>query len=135
MIQEFVAGQFRRPNGVFGRVWGNLMNRGNAGIIAGSVDALDIEPQHDVLEIGYGGGYGLRLMFDVVQDGTVIGVECSEVMQAKAKRTFFRENEQDQLKLGSASVERLSLDSSSFDRVITVNTLYFWTDPLLGMRE
>lgn len=135
MILQVVAQQFRRPAGLLGRAWGPLMDYGNARIIAGTVDALEAEPQHDVLEIGFGGGFGLRLLLATTREGSVTGTELSDVMIARARRRYADAIERNRLRLVSAAVDRMPLDDELFDRVLTVNTVYFWSDPLRGMSE
>ncbi|MEP6900955.1 MAG: methyltransferase domain-containing protein [Actinomycetota bacterium] len=132
---KFIARQFRQPTGHFGRLWGRLMDSGNARIIAGSINALGVQPQHHILEIGFGGGFGLELLLDNVQRGSVTGVEISDVMMSRAEKRFARAINQKRLSLFSASVEQLPLGTSIFDGVLTVNTVYFWSDLKRGMSE
>ena len=135
MIFKFMARQFRRPTGLAGRFWGRRMNRGNAQMTAGSVDALDVQPQHRILEIGFGGGFGLQLLLDAVRRGSVTGVELSDVMLAEAQKRFANALNHNRLSLIPATVERLPFDAEIFDGVVTVNTIYFWSDPLRGLSE
>src|ERR1700687_1580169 len=135
MVLRIVARQFRQPTGLLGRVWGRLMNRGNARIIAGTIDALAAEPQHRILESGFGGGLGLHLLLAIVPRGSVTGSELSDVMLSRAERRFADAVRDDRLQLVSAAVEQLPLDDVSFDGVITVNTVYFWSDPKRGLTE
>jgi SAM-dependent methyltransferase len=135
MILQVVAHQFRQPTGLLGRAWGLLMNHGNATIIAGTVGAMGAEPQHCVLEIGFGGGYGLELLLAAAHQGFVAGAELSDVMMARARKRFAAAVARKRLRLVAASVDRLPFDDEAFDRVVSVNTVYFWPDPLHGMSE
>jgi SAM-dependent methyltransferase len=111
------------------------MNRGNARIIAGTIDTLAAEPQHRILEIGFGGGLGLQLPLAVVERGSVTGTELSDVMLSRAQRRFADAIRHQRLRLVSAAVEQLPLDDAIFDGAVTVNTVYFWSDPKRGLSE
>jgi arsenite methyltransferase len=135
MLLKLVARQFRQPSGLLGHVWGWLMNRGNAHTIEGAIDALAAKPHHDVLEIGFGGGAGLRRLLEAVPQGSVTGTELSDVMLTGAGRTFADALGRKRLHLVRAAVEHLPLDDAAFDGVVTINTVYFWSDPKQGLSE
>lgn len=130
-----IARQFRQPSGVFGRLVGRFMNRANARFTAGAIEALDPKPQDHVLEIGFGGGVGLRRLLSTVQQGTVSGTELSDVMLSQAETRFADAIRQDRLRLARAAVEQLPFDDAAFDGVVTVNTAYFWSDLGQGAGE
>jgi len=135
MITKFIAGQFKKPSGLAGRLWGRFMNYGNARIIAGSINALEAESRDRILEIGFGGGFGLHLLLARVMNGSVTGTEISNVMRAHAEKHFTKAVAENRLSLFSAPVEQLPFNNSSFDRIVTVNTIYFWSDVRRGISE
>ena len=92
---------------------------------------LDVRPDDEVLEIGFGGGGLLALLLGATR-GRVVGVDLSEAMVRRARRRF-RGNER--LKLHIASVEALPLADASVDKACSVNNLYFWDDPAAALRE
>lgn len=134
-VLRLVAQQFRRPHGLLGHLWGWLMDRANGREIASSVEALSVEPHHRVLEIGFGGGLGLQLLLASAREGTVTGTDLSEVLRSRAERRFAGPIREGRLRLVAAAVERLPFDDLSFDRVVSVNTVYFWSAPEQGLAE
>lgn len=132
---RWVARQFRTPHGPVGRLWGWVMDRANAREIASSIEALSVEAHHHVLEIGFGGGMGLRLLLERARDATVTGTDISHVMLVRAERRFADAISNGRLRIVAAAVERLPFDDLSFARVVTVNTVYFWSDPERGLAE
>ena len=92
---------------------------------------LDIGPEDDVLEVGFGGGDLLARILEATR-GKVTGVDLSEAMVARAARRF---RGVERLRLLAGSVEGLWLDRASVDKAASVNNLYFWPDPEAGMRE
>jgi ubiquinone/menaquinone biosynthesis C-methylase UbiE len=52
-----------------------------------------------------------------------------------ARRRFRHEIEEGWLQVELASVEAIPFEDESFDRILTVHTIYFWPDPERGLRE
>lgn len=131
-----MAEQMRQPSGWFGsQVISRLMNLGNRQIVDRAVALLEIHPQHRVLEIGFGGGAGLARLAQQLQDGIVTGVDFSADMVLRAERRFRKEIAAGRLKVQLGDVSRLPYTDESFDRGLTVNTIYFWPDTLKGLGE
>jgi arsenite methyltransferase len=92
---------------------------------------LDVRPDDDVLEVGFGGGGLLALLLDAT-GGRVTAVDVSEAMVRRARRRF---RGIERLQLRVASVEAIPLADASVDKACSVNSLYFWPDPAAAMRE
>jgi len=59
-MQQFMASRFRRPSRWFrSLVFGRFRNRINRKIIESNIALRELNPQHQVLEIGFGGGSSL----------------------------------------------------------------------------
>ncbi len=133
---RFMASQLRQPSGWFGSwVMSRLLNRTNARLVDATLALLEIRPEHRVLEIGFGGGYGLQRLSQQVNTGLIVGVDLSPEMIREAERRLGREIAAGRLRVQLADVARLPLPDADFDRIFTVNTIYFWPDPLVGLRE
>jgi cyclopropane fatty-acyl-phospholipid synthase-like methyltransferase len=135
-IRQFMASQLRRPSGWFGsQVVTRVLDRANARITDTTIALLEIQPQHHVLEIGFGGGRGLDRLVGVVRDGKIWGVDFSDDVVRQAQRRFRKQVKQGRLTVELGDVSRLSYSGESFDRLLTINTIYFWPDTLQGLRE
>src|SRR5271157_80078 len=133
---RFMAEQLRQPSGLFGsHVLSRLMNLGNRQIVETTVALLEIQPQHRVLEIGFGGGAGLARLAEQVQDGVVTGVDFSADMVRRAERRFRKEIAKGRMEVQLGDVSQLPCPDESFDRAFTINTIYFWPDALKGLGE
>src|SRR3954449_4990055 len=128
-LARFVASQLGRPS----RLTGRLLNLANARGNAAAVEMLDVSSQHRVLDAGSGGGAGLGKL--TRRADSVAGIDLSEPAVRAARRSFRREIEDGRLQVEEASVEAIPFDDASFDRVLTVHTIYFWPDPERGLRE
>jgi ubiquinone/menaquinone biosynthesis C-methylase UbiE len=135
-VGRFMAEQLRQPSGWFGsQVISRLMNLGNRQIVATTVALLEIQPQHRVLEIGFGGGAGLARLAEQLQSGVVMGVDFSADMVRRAERRFRKEIAAGRIEVQLGDVSQLPYPDESFDRGLTVNTIYFWPDALKGLGE
>lgn len=112
-----------------------MMEYGNAHMNAFVVSCLELTREHRILEVGFGSGWVLRKLVEENQCEYVAGVELSHTMLERARARFFEVIRQGRLELFHANVSSLPFDGGTFDRVCTVNTLYFWDDPLAGLLE
>jgi ubiquinone/menaquinone biosynthesis C-methylase UbiE len=134
--KKFLAAQLRQPSGLFGKiVMGDLLNKGNEKINHLAVETLDIQPPDRVLDIGFGGGVTIEKMVKLIDTGKICGVDFSEPMVKQAKQKFKSLIESGKVSIEFADVNHLPFDDNTFDKVCTVNTIYFWEEPLIGLRE
>ena len=125
MPPRFIARQLSHPTGFVGRIMGRLMNRHNAKLNAFAVQQLNLTSSDRVLEIGFGGGVTLPLL--IKQAGFVGGVDRSIDMVKRAKAMFSDAVSSDRAEFRQGAVEALPFEVSSFGKVCTVNTIYFWS--------
>ena len=111
-----------------------LFDVANTNAIDAVVAALDLAPGASVLEIGFGGGYGVALAVD--RGFSVSGVEYSAAMLQAATVGRAR----DAIDAGQASLQQgdaaqLPYADATFDAVYHVNCYYFWPDLARGVAE
>jgi len=135
MLTRLTARHLRQPTGIIGRYFGWAMNRLNQEMNESAVNHLEVEPHHRVLDVGFGGGLSLALLNGRIGSGQIQGVEISQTMLSRAARQFSSLIANDRLVLKRADIAALPFDDQFFDRVCTVNTLYFWPDIPCGLQE
>lgn len=133
-LSERIARQLRQPSGLAGRAMAYVLNRGNRTINARAVERLELTGKENVLEIGFGGGVALAQIRERTE-GFVAGIEISDSMLAHGRRRFSKDIKDGRLELEKAGVSDIPYDNGRFDRVLTVQTIYFWPDPAAGLRE
>jgi arsenite methyltransferase len=134
-MRDIVLGQLARPHGWLGPIVGRVLDRANARLNAQVIGMLDPRPGEHILEIGFGGGAGLALLQARSPDARVAGAEISTAMLAGARRRFRSALAAQTLDLREASVDSLPWPDDTFDAVYTINTIYFWSDVMGGLRE
>ncbi|WP_280381310.1 class I SAM-dependent methyltransferase [Nocardia wallacei] len=91
--------------------------------------ALDVTAGATVADVGFGGGFGLQLLLDSVGcHGTVHGIDFSPRAIGDARLRFRRQIGRGRLMLTRAPMRQIPLPSDSFDRCMTVNTVYYLAD-------
>ncbi len=130
-----LAKQLGNPEGETGIEVANMMNATNIGMTKHAIESLNISENDAVLELGHGNCGHLPLLMNQHKDLNYFGLEISELMQQEAKRlnqNFIENNKADfQLYNGT----EIPFDSENFDKIFTVNTLYFWQNPDLLLNE
>jgi ubiquinone/menaquinone biosynthesis C-methylase UbiE len=135
-MQRFLAAQLRKPQGWFGSlVMSRVLDRVNGKIVGATLALLDVKPEHDVLEIGFGGGSALRWLAKRASSGVITGVDISPDMVQRAERQFQSEIQSGRVRVQLGDIAHLPFGDSAFDRVFTVNTIYFWPDTKQGLAE
>jgi SAM-dependent methyltransferase len=121
-----IAKQLGHPSGVRGRLVGVALNRGNRRFVRAAVQALQPEDGSAVVDVGFGGGVGLKFLLDSLgSSGRVHGVEVSETMLSQAARRYRRDIATGRLALHTASMTQLPFADGTLNGVLTVNTIYF----------
>jgi SAM-dependent methyltransferase len=130
-----IAHQFRQPTGLWGRLAGAFMIKGNGPMYDAAIPLLDIKPTHRILEIGYGPGTGLPRLLATVPQGSVAGIDFSETMFRSTRRKFRKAIKSGILDLRHGDVVSDALDGKQFDAIIAVNVIYFWPDPVVALSK
>jgi ubiquinone/menaquinone biosynthesis C-methylase UbiE len=88
-----------------------------------------------VLEVGFGHGRTIERLASVVLNGCVCGVDASELMLKMAVRRNRCAIAEGRVELRKGDCASIPFDAASFDGVLSVHTLYFWSDPGACLRE
>lgn len=133
MPPRFIARQLSCPTGVLGRIIGLLMNRHNSKMNSFALQQLALTHADHVLEIGFGGGLNLGSL--IAGAAFVAGVDPSQEMVRRAKTKFSEAVSAGRADFRDGSVDQLPFEGSSFNKICTVNTIYFWPSLETGFAE
>ncbi len=128
-------GNPRKPEADAGRMMLERMNESHAELTARAVGLLDIKDGDSVLDIGCGGGGALRRMSGLMKSGHLTGVDYSEVSVALSRDNNACDIASGKTEIIKASVEALPFADGTFDRILTVESFYFWPHPAENLRE
>jgi SAM-dependent methyltransferase len=111
-----------------GLILAPLWNRRNLALNEAALNSLALHSDDRVLEVGFGGGYLLGRMAAVVTEGSLAGVDVSPAMVAFCERRYRALVRKGKLELKCASAESLPYPDHHFDKVCTVNSVFYWED-------
>jgi len=124
---------FAQPRGWLGRLAGRLMLWTNKHDELLAV--LDVQPDDDVLEVGYGPGGLVRLLAERTRAGSIRGVDPSPEMRDQASRRNRRAVRAGRVQLDLGSADDTGLPDASVDRVVSVRNVALWPDLEAGVAE
>lgn len=136
-VSTYVVGQFRRPHGAVGRLAGWVMasRPSNRRRNDWTLELLEIEPGHRVLEIGFGPGYGIEQLVKRNPGVHVLGIDHSPAMLAQASHRNREAIRRGQVELRCASLDSLGSLPGKFDRIWSSNVAQFWNDRVAVFRS
>jgi len=124
-----LAAQLRQPNGEYAIEVGKKMNESNLHINLNTFDALQLSANDKVLEIGMGNGYFVKNILAVHNSINYTGCDFSEIMVNEARNLNDKFIASGQAEFHISNANELPFESGVFDKVFTINTLYFWENP------
>ena len=128
-------GNPRKPEGDYGRQMLTRMNDSHAAVTEWGLSFLGLRADHRVLDIGCGGGAALHRMAETVTAGHLTGADYSPVSVETARAFNAAAIAENRMEIIEASVEALPFADCSFDRIITVESFYFWPSPAENLAE
>jgi ubiquinone/menaquinone biosynthesis C-methylase UbiE len=127
--------QYRSPGGLMGLLAGARMVRQHKPETTWTIDLLEIQPADTVLEVGFGAGEGIKLAAEKATDGHVIGIDLSPLMVQVASRRNAQAVKAGRVVLSQGNITSLPVEDHYFDKIMTIHTLYFWSDAARTVRE
>ncbi|MEE9363835.1 MAG: class I SAM-dependent methyltransferase [Cellulophaga sp.] len=130
-----IAQQLRCPSGEEGIVIGELLNDSNHSMIKESISSLQVFDKSRVLELGHGNCAHLSDILKQAFQVRYFGMEISETMKQEAERINYKYMNKRQALFQLYNGNEIPYVLNFFDRIVTVNTIYFWENPVAFLQE
>ena len=134
-LRNFLTKQFGNPSGLIGKLIGNRMAKGNVYDAQWTIFLLGIQPNHHILEIGFGPGVSTQLAGEKASKGYVAGVDHSDTMVQTASRRNAVAIQSGRMKLKQSEVSSLPYPDESFHIAFSLHSIYFWPKPVDCLKE
>jgi arsenite methyltransferase len=96
------------------------------------LELMRITPAQKVFDVGCGAGWLSRILAAGVPQGQVVGMDISDDMIQHARAASVKLKN---LSFVVGTVDQIPWQADYFDRIITVESSYYWPDPARGVRE
>jgi SAM-dependent methyltransferase len=127
--------QLAHPKGEAGLQIAEMLNETNTGMTTAATDALNIGDGNILLELGHGNCGHLDMLLARANEIQYFGLEVSQDMYREASRRNASKVDSGAANFYLYDGEVLPFEDETFDRVMTVNTIYFWKDPAALSKE
>lgn len=127
--------QLSCPSGEEGKAMGHRMNERNRSMIIETVVALELQSSDKILELGMGNAGHLKLLHQQASDLHYTGLEVSLTMLREAEHQKRELSLPEHTQFGLYNGEDILFPAASFDKVLSINTIYFWDQPIVLLQE
>ena len=136
MPQRVLSLQARKPSGLIGRfLMSSIFKKVNKDLNSFVEETLELQPSHHVLEVGFGPGKLLNAIASTTTQGRVEGIDFSDAMLSEATKNNKEHIAANRVRIQKGDCGKLNFANESFDRVCSVNTIYFWNPPDVYLME
>ncbi|MDQ2716290.1 MAG: class I SAM-dependent methyltransferase [Chloroflexota bacterium] len=132
---SLLAGQHGHPTGIVGYMLGEQMVRQHMPETTWTLSLLDLKAEDQILELGFGAGRAIELVAVQASNGHISGIDLSQEMLRAASRRNTRAIKAGQVALYHGDLTTLPFADNQFDKVFSIQTLYFWPDPPRALAE
>jgi ubiquinone/menaquinone biosynthesis C-methylase UbiE len=126
---KFISQNFALPKGIAGKLSTLVMNIINQKQYTGVLKNIALTTNDKILDVGFGNGYMFNKLFSKNVPIELYGIEISEDMIKFVTKKYERYINKNILKLYESSINETIFDDGYFDKVYTINTMYFWNEP------
>jgi ubiquinone/menaquinone biosynthesis C-methylase UbiE len=130
-----IGKQLQHPRGPFGKALFAWMTKKTIAHARWTADLMDVQPDDDVLEVGFGNGANIGLLAQRAPKGRVTGADISTTALEMASKRNAQAISEGRVKLHQAAGGALPFDDGTFDKACTVATVYVIADPSAVFRE
>jgi ubiquinone/menaquinone biosynthesis C-methylase UbiE len=132
---QAIAAQLKNPSGEKGIEMANMMHETNINMTRHSVQNLNITDENNILELGHGNAGHVEFIFEQAENLKYYGLEMSELMFQEARQINRNYVSQKQAFFSLYDGNIIPFQDAFFDKIFTVNTIYFWQDPVKLLLE
>lgn len=129
------AAQLRCPSGGQALETARKMNEVHGSLNRKCIELMHISPGDHILETGPGNGAFARDIVGNLQGVSYTGIDWSDAMVQQARSLNAELIASGHAQFLLADSNSIPLGAHSFDKALTVHTVYFWDDPALHLAE
>ena len=130
-----INGNPGKPTGEAGKQMLERMNQSHFELTGWALNFFNVKENDSILDIGCGGGMTLKRLGEFSPNCKLYGIDHSPVAVEESVKLNKNLIDSGKMTIEEASVESLPFVDNFFDRVITVESFYFWPNPVENLKE
>ncbi len=134
-LNKIIGKNLAKPSGWFGNIVGYFMSVRNNSLNKWTVELLELTPNDNVLEIGFGVGVTIKSISKVAYRGLTSGIDYSETMFRKATQLNSKSISEGRVTLTTGDATYLPYQDEFFDKICSIHCIYFWPEPQKTLQE
>ena len=111
----------------------SAMNKGHAPLALWTFEVCPLKDGESVLDVGCGGGGNLVRILERCPKSRADGIDYSEESVACSRKATKKYADRCSILCGDAM--RLPYQDETYDRAVSFESIYFWPDPVQGLKE
>ncbi len=132
---EQLASQLSCPKNTEGIEVANNMHESNIRMTRSAINALQLTDGDLILELGHGNCKHLPEILEKADRTSYYGLEISELMQKQASELNNTATQANRASFHLYNGQKIPFADSTFNKILTVNTIYFWENPEEFIKE
>lgn len=125
-FKEFIGSQYSHPRGLLGMYIGEKMVRQHDPETLWTINLLELQQDENILELGCGAGYAMKLLLEQSAVNHVVGLDLSESVLRSASIRNRNDIKKGRARLVKSDVNSLKFQSESFSKILSIHSIYFW---------
>ena len=125
--------QASKPTGFFGKILARGMAWGHRSFFKNAAKALDLQPDDELLEIGFGSGVFIKKYASHVS--RIAGLDYSEDMVKLASSINESLVKSGKAEFKHGNVSAIPWNDNTFSAVVGIETFFFWSEPEASLKE
>ena len=130
-----IAAQLRCPDGEHGISMGEIMQETNVNMILSCIKEANIKTNDQLLELGPGNAHHLPKLFKIAKNISYTGLDISNTMLEEAAVYNKELITKGKVHFKIYNGLEIPFSDANFNTVFTVNTIYFWQEPIKLLQE
>ncbi|ANC77611.1 hypothetical protein ABE65_012720 [Fictibacillus phosphorivorans] len=127
-IKEYVNQNYQTPKGLIGTYIVEKMVRQHKPETDWTIDLLELQDQDHVLELGCGAGYAIQIISERYLVQEIVGIDFSATAIRSATTRNKKTVNKERTKLIQANFNALPFPDKMFNKVFSIQTVYFWDE-------
>ena len=125
-FKEFIDSQYSKPRGIWGMYIGEKMVKQHRLETLWTIKLLKLQQDENILELGCGAGYAMKLLLEQSNVSQVVGVDNSQSILQSATIRNRKEIRKGRARVVQGNVNQWAFQDEYFTKIFSIHSVHFW---------